>query len=107
MRLVIGLRELPKGRQLRKKPGPWDVYMSDNSAATVFHSNRYTAQSACEHCQGIIRHERWCITVHRAVYYAYEIVADPSKLAIGDAIILHSLGAAWGENRCPAQCGPN
>lgn len=70
--------------------------MSDDAATAIFHSNRYTAQSACEHCQGVIRHETWCITVHRAVYYAYEIVADPSKLTIGDAIILHSLGVAWG-----------
>jgi hypothetical protein len=75
--------------------------MSDNSAI-VFHSNRYTAESACEHCAGIIRHERWCITVDRTVYYAYEIVADPSKLAVGDAIILHSLGVIWSANPC--QC---
>ncbi len=76
--------------------------MSDDTATAVFHSNRYTAQSACEHCQGVIRHERWCIIVDRTVYYAYEIVADAGKLTVGDSIILHSLGVAWSANRC--QC---
>lgn len=80
--------------------------MSDN-IETLFHRNRYTAQSACEHCQGIIRHESWCITVDRMVYYAYEIVADPSKLTVGDAIILHSLGVAWGTNKCRDKCKAN
>ena len=81
--------------------------MSDKIATSVFHSNRYAAQSACEHCQGIIRHEPWCITVDRTVYYAYQIVADPRKLTVGDAIILHSLGVAWVENRCRGKCRPN
>ncbi len=76
--------------------------MFDNVATAIFHSNRYTAQSACEHCGGIIRHEPWCITADQNVYYAYEIVADPDKLTAGDAIILHSLGVTWGPNQC--QC---
>jgi hypothetical protein len=25
-----------------------------------FHLNRYNALAACEHCQGVIRHEPWC-----------------------------------------------
>jgi hypothetical protein len=78
--------------------------MSDNSTTTVFHSNRYTAQSACEHCQGIIRHERWCITVDRTVYYANEIVVDPSKLTIGDVLVLRALGVIWGSNECRGNC---
>ncbi|MGA8623018.1 MAG: hypothetical protein WB660_31400 [Candidatus Sulfotelmatobacter sp.] len=76
--------------------------MSEDAATAVFHSNRYTAQSTCEHCQGVIRHEPWCITVDQTVYYAYEIVADASKLTVGDSIILHSLSVAWSANRC--QC---
>ena len=36
--------------------------MSHNEAA-LYHSNRYNAQAACEHCEGIIRHERWCQTL--------------------------------------------
>jgi hypothetical protein len=78
--------------------------MSENRATAVFHSNRYTAQSSCEHCAGIIRHECWCITIDHAVYYAYEIVTDPSKLTIGDSLILHSLGVLWGPNACQGNC---
>ncbi|MGO8795797.1 MAG: hypothetical protein ACLQLC_13320 [Candidatus Sulfotelmatobacter sp.] len=74
--------------------------MSDPNSAAIFHCNRYTAQSACEHCGGIVRHENWCITVDHTIYYAYEIVTDPSKLSEGDAIILHALGVAWSGNKC-------
>jgi hypothetical protein len=81
--------------------------MSDNSADAVFHSNRYTAESACEHCAGIVRHEPWCITVDRIVYYAFEIVADPSKLTVGDSLILHSLGVNWATNKCLGICKTN
>jgi hypothetical protein len=77
--------------------------MPDNSPA-IFHSNRYHARAACPHCDGIIRHEPWCITLHPAVYYAYQIVSDPTKLTLGDALILHSLGVMWGEKACPGNC---
>jgi len=80
--------------------------MSDNSQATWFHS-RYNAQTACEHCHGIIRHELWCITLDPAVYYAHQIVADPSKLTVGDALILHSLGVIWGGKACQGNCKTN
>jgi len=73
--------------------------MADNSA-TIFHSNRYNAQAACKYCEGVIRHEPWCVTLHPTVYYAYQILADPSKLTTGDALILHSLGVIWGPNVC-------
>jgi hypothetical protein len=33
------------------------------------------------------------------VLYAYEIVADPSKLTIGDALVLHALCVAWDKNQ--------
>jgi hypothetical protein len=54
--------------------------------------------------RGIIRHERWCITLDPLVYYAYEIVAEPGKLSIGDALILHALGVRWGANQCSGKC---
>jgi hypothetical protein len=38
----------------------------------------------------LIRHEPWCMFVAPIVLYAYEIVADPSKLTIGDALVLHA-----------------
>lgn len=81
--------------------------MSDRAPTSRFHSNRYHAQSACEHCAGVIRHEPWCITRDPVVYYAYQIVADPSKLTPGDALILHSLGAIWGAKACQGGCTTN
>ena len=104
MRLVSGLRELPRKDDSSVRTQAWLVHMSDNPITSVFHSNHYTARSACEHCQGISRHEPWCITVDRTVYYAYEIVADPSRLTIGDAIILHSLGVLWASNSRRGKC---
>lgn len=80
--------------------------MADNSA-TIFHNNRYNAQAACKHCEGVIRHAPWCITLHPSVYYAYQIVADPSKLTMGDSLILHSLGVIWGPNACKKNCSTN
>lgn len=44
------------------------------------HSNQYSADSACGHCDGVIRHEPWCITQNPSVQYAYQVVSDPSKL---------------------------
>ena len=79
--------------------------MSSRTQPTVwFHSNRYSAESACEHCGGIIRHEPWCITVDSVVRYAYHIVADPSQLTLSDSLILHSLGVIWGRNTCQGDC---
>jgi hypothetical protein len=78
--------------------------MSDKLQTSSFHSNRYSADTACEHCEGIIRHEPWCITLDPIVYYAYQIVVDPTKLTPGDSLILHSLGVLWEENACPGKC---
>jgi hypothetical protein len=78
--------------------------MSESVPSFQYHCNRYNAQAACEHCQGIIRHERWCITRDQLVYYAYQIVTDASKVTIGDSLILHSLGVIWGEKHCDGKC---
>jgi hypothetical protein len=78
--------------------------MSDNGAPVWFHSNRYNAQAACEHCAGFIRHEPWCITVAATVHYAYEVVADPGRLSLGDTLILHSLGVTWAAKACENAC---
>ena len=67
-----------------------------SNAATWYHTNRYNAQSACEHCQGIVRHERWCITLDEHVQYAFEVVPDPEKLTLLDRLTLHALGVVWG-----------
>jgi glycerol-3-phosphate cytidylyltransferase-like family protein len=64
-----------------------------NSAS--YYSNRYNAQPACQHCEAIVHHEPWCLTINPVVHYACEIVAYPDKLTAGDAIVLHSLGVLW------------
>jgi len=69
--------------------------MSDEAPHAWFHSNRYSARAACEHCDGVVRHEGWCITRNTEVAYAHRIVADSAALTVGDSLILHSLGAAW------------
>jgi hypothetical protein len=66
----------------------------------VFHSNRYYAEAACEHCAGVIRHEPWCITRNQLVYYAYETALDPGKLTLSDQLILHALGVSWRTRGC-------
>jgi hypothetical protein len=74
--------------------------MSEDVRTIWYYSNRYNEQAACEHCEGIIRHEQWCIMLKPGVSYACQIVADPSKLTIGDGLILHSLRVIWGEKLC-------
>lgn len=37
--------------------------MFANPAASWYHSNQYNEKSTCEHCGGVVRHERWCITL--------------------------------------------
>jgi hypothetical protein len=71
--------------------------MSGDVRTIWYYSNGCNAQAACEHCEGVLRHEQWCIRLNPDVSYACEIVADPSKLTIGDGLILHSLGVVWGE----------
>jgi hypothetical protein len=78
--------------------------MLDNGSTARYHSNHYNMQAACKHCEGIIRHEPWCIKVDPVVSYAYQIVADPNNLTAGDALILHSLGVIWGAKVCQDNC---
>ena len=80
--------------------------MSVNPKATLYHSNQYNAARSCEHCGGIIRHERWCITCDPIVQYAYGVVLEPEKLSLRDRLILHALGVAWDANQCQGACQP-
>jgi hypothetical protein len=76
-----------------------------NTAQTPFrsHSNRYSSDRACEHCEGIIRHEPWCITNNEVIRYAYQAVLNAENLSVGDHISLHALGARWVAN-APCAC---
>jgi hypothetical protein len=76
--------------------------MSTQTANLWQHSNRYSADAACEHCQGIVRHEPWCISQSQTVLYAYDALGDPDKLSEGDRVSLHALGVAWINNSCAA-----
>lgn len=80
--------------------------MSVNPKATWYHSNQYNAARTCEHCGGIVRHERWCITCDPLVQYAYGVVRDPEKLSLRDRLILHALGVSWESGRCQETCQP-
>lgn len=80
--------------------------MSVNPKATFYHSNRYNAGQACEHCEGVVRHEKWCITCDPMVQYAYGVVLDSEKLSLRDRLILHALGVSWVANRCQGSCQP-
>ena len=78
--------------------------MSERIPTFTYHTNRYCAQAKCEHCEGIIRHEPWCITGNSRVYYAYQIVAESTVLTLGDSLILHSLGVTWERQPCQGNC---
>ena len=65
-----------------------------------YHSNRYAAETACEHCAGVVRHEPWCITRNANVAYAYAALLDADKLSLEDSLVLHALGIAWTNIEC-------
>ncbi len=67
--------------------------MTNPNPNPVFHGN----QNPCSYCRGIFEHEQWCATKETKVRYAYQIATDGSKITLGDALILHSLGVAWPE----------
>jgi hypothetical protein len=67
------------------------------------HSNQYSVDSACMHCDGIIRHESWCVTQSATVRYAFQAALDPNQLSLGDELILHALGVAWTAERVQAK----
>ncbi len=59
------------------------------------HENQYSADSACAHCEGIIRHEPWCLTQSADVRYAFQVALYPNHLSLQDHLILHALGVTW------------
>jgi uncharacterized membrane protein len=78
--------------------------MSDEAPTAWFHSNRYSAQAACEHCGGAIHQEPSCMTLNTDIFYAYKVVMALSALTVGDALTLHSLGAGWAKLGCQDAC---
>jgi hypothetical protein len=78
--------------------------MSTTQTSTWMHSNRYSADKSCEHCDGVIRHESWCITRSHLIRYAYQAVLDANQMSTGDQIILHALGVRWADIPCAGAC---
>lgn len=72
--------------------------MFANPAAHWHNSSFPDAPGICEHCGGIVRHQKWCITCDPLVQYAYTVVVEPERLSIRDRLILHALGVAWVQN---------
>jgi hypothetical protein len=72
-----------------------------------YHSNQYSADSKCEHCGGVVRHEDWCATQNPLVAYAYMTAADAAPISEQDGLILHALGVTWTDpNGCRCQSEP-
>jgi hypothetical protein len=71
----------------------------------LHYSNQYNAESACEYCDGVVRHESWCVTESANVHYAFQAVLDPNQLTVGDHLILHALGVAWRAEGLGRNCG--
>jgi hypothetical protein len=55
------------------------------------HSNKYSADSACGHYEGVVRHEPWCVTQNASVQYAYRVISDPSHLSRRLACFRHCM----------------
>lgn len=62
---------------------------------TIKITNQYNVAKACEHCEGVVRHESWCVSESPAIYYAWAIVHYSGIVTEEDRIHLHGLGVAW------------
>lgn len=69
--------------------------MEGQPTNTLYHTNKYNADSACDHCQGVTRHEEWCGRANAGLVEFDEAIQDPSKLSLLDTLILHALGVRW------------
>ena len=58
-------------------------------------SNKYDAAGCCAKCNGVVRHEPWCVMVNKEMEYAFLLAVNPAIITEGDTIELHSLGVLW------------
>jgi hypothetical protein len=58
-------------------------------------SNKYDVAACCTICEGVVRHEPWCVIINKDVEYAFLLAVDPAIITEGDQIGLHSLGVRW------------
>lgn len=69
--------------------------MSTQDTPSWSHSNLYSADAACAHCEGILHHEPWCESQNETVHYANQAVKQAARLSLADRLHLHSLGVSW------------
>jgi hypothetical protein len=69
--------------------------MPEQDEMAWWHSNQYSADSACAYCGGVICCESWCNTRNAIVRYALQVVLHPNYLSFADRLILHALGVTW------------
>jgi len=85
--LVVGKGE----RELQPEDDhPFD---ENGDQMTIWHSNKYSLESACEVCERVVVHAPWCIEVNRNVLEAFKAVFD--GVDEGDAARLAGLGVRW------------
>ena len=58
-------------------------------------SNKYDAADCCTICNGVVRHEPWCVMVNKEMEYVFLLTVNPTIITEGDTIELHSLGVLW------------
>jgi hypothetical protein len=80
--------------------------MPDNSP-TIFHSNRYHARAAYPHCEGIIWHEPWCITLHPVVLLRLSDCGRPQQIDGRRRPHPPLPGCDLGRKACPGNCKTN
>ena len=68
-----------------------------NNIDFTHHHNQVNVAPECPYCMGAHAHEPWCASRVPSVRYAFDILFEPRKLTLGDALILHSLGVTWSE----------
>ena len=61
---------------------------------SILYTKRHS-DAECKYCHSIFDHAPWCATQNSTVLYAYQIVAESSRLTEGDSLVLHSLGVKW------------
>lgn len=75
--------------------------MAEYDGYSTHHENQYSADKACKHCEGIVRHENWCITRNALVWYANAVIEEPVIMSDFDLGILKAYRIRW--NACASR----
>jgi hypothetical protein len=58
--------------------------------------NKYDAAGCCTICNGVVRHEPWCVMVNKEMEYAFLLAVNPTIITEGDTIESYILWACCG-----------